>query len=187
MTSILKVDNIQNSSGTSALSINSSGSIEMDNTYSMLRLSMLSDKTSDGVITSWGNPTQTKQLTTFGNNPVTHSSGVFSFAKTGVYRIMFSCRMLHSGGDSTVSVAGQASYDGGSTYLQHIISSEGNSSGGTSTGGITLLDFFNVDNISNCKYRFYAESLAGSSQIYGESNVDGIHTTCVFERIADVQ
>ena len=187
MASIIGVETLQHTNGTTAATIDSGGSVAMDNTYSMLRLSMLSDKTSDGVITSWGNPTQTKQLTTFGNNPVTHSSGVFSFAKTGVYRIMFSCRMLHSGGDSTVSVAGQASYDGGSTYLQHIISSEGNSSGGTSTGGITLLDFFNVDNISNCKYRFYAESLAGISQIYGESNVDGIHTTCVFERIADVQ
>ena len=187
MASIIGVETLQHTNGTTAATIDSGGSVAMDNTYSMLRLSMLSDKTSDGVITSWGNPTQTKQLTTFGNNPVTHSSGVFSFAKTGVYRIMFSCRMLHQGGDSTVAVLGEASYDGGSTYLEHVKSSEGNSSGGTSTGAITLLDFFNVDNISNCKYRFNSSSMAGSSQIYGEGSANSIQTTCVFERIADVQ
>jgi hypothetical protein len=186
MASILNVDQINNAAGTTALSIDSSGSIAMDNTYSMLMLSLLSDQTSDGVMTSWGSPQQSKQLSTFGNNPVTHSSGVFSFAKTGVYRIMFSCRMLHSGGDSTVQVEGNASYDGGSTFITHVRASEGNSSGGTSTGAITLLDFFNVDNTSNCKYRFNASSLAGISQIYGATSSIA-QTVCSFERIADAQ
>ena len=119
MTSILKVDNIQNSSGTSAMSIDSSGSITMDNTYSMLMLSLLSDQTSDGVMTSWGSPQQSKQLSTFGNNPVTHSSGVFSFAKTGVYRIMFSCRMLHQGGDSTVMVEAEPQVASAGSLLRY--------------------------------------------------------------------
>lgn len=186
MTSILKVDNIQNSSGTSAMSIDSSGSIAMDNTYSMLNLSLLSDQTSNGVLTSWGSPQQSKQLSTFGNNPVTHSSGVFSFAKTGVYRIMLSCRMLHQGGDSTVMIEGNASYDGGSSFIIHVRASEGNSSGGTCTGAITLLDFFNVDDIANCKYRFNCTSLTGNSQIYGAS-ASAAYTVCSFERIADAQ
>ena len=186
MASILNVDQIKNAAGTTALTIDSSGSIAMDNTYSMLMLSLLSDQTSNGVLTSWGNFQQSKQLTTFGNNPVTHSSGVFSFAKTGVYRIMFTCRMLHQGGDSTVMVEGHASYDGGSTFITHVRASEGNSSGGTSTGAVTLLDFFNVDDISNCQYRFNASSLTGSSQIYGASSSIA-STVCSFERIADVQ
>lgn len=186
MTSVLKVDNIQNSAGTSVMSIDSTGSIAMDNTYSMLMLSLLSDQTSDGVLTSWGSPQQSKQLSTFGNNPATHSSGVISFAKTGVYRIMFSCRMLHQSGDSTVQVEGNASYDGGSTFITHVRASEGNSSGGTSTGAITLLDFFNVDNTSNCKYRFNVASVSGISQIYG-ANSSIAQTVCSFERIADVQ
>ena len=168
------------------MTIDSSGSIAMDNTYSMLHLSLLSDHTSDGVLTSWGNPQQSKQLSTFGNNPATHSSGVFTFAKTGVYRIMFSCRMLHQGGDTSVTIAGEASYDNGSTFVSHVRASEGNASGGTSTGAITLLDFFNVDNITNCKYRFKASSVSGSSQIYGASS-NLAQTVCSFERIADVQ
>lgn len=186
MASILNVDQIKNAAGTSALSIDSSGSIAMDNTYSMLRLSLLSDVTSNTTITDWGAPTNSKQLSTFGNNPVTHSSGIFSFAVNGVYRVSFSCRMLHAGGDSTVSVAGWASYDGGSTYNESVKASEGNSSGGTSTGSITLLDFINVDNASNFKYKFLTESLASNSQIYGASG-NIMYTTCVFERIADAQ
>lgn len=186
MASILNVDQIKNAAGTSAMTIDSSGSIAMDNTYSMLMLSLLSPHQSNGVLTAWGSPQQSKQLSTFGNNPVTHSNGVFSFAKTGAYRIMFSCRMLHQGGDSTVMVEGHASYDGGSTFITHVRASEGNSSGGTSTGAITLLDFFNVDDISNCQYRFNASSLTGSSQIYGASS-SVASTVCSFERIADVQ
>lgn len=178
---------IKDSTGTNtAMTIDSSGSIAMDNTYSMLHLSLLSDHTSDGVLTSWGSPQQSKQLSTFGNNPATHSSGVFTFAKTGVYRIMFSCRMLHQGGDTSVTIAGEASYDNGSTFVSHVRASEGNASGGTSTGAITLLDFFNVDNITNCKYRFKASSVSGSSQIYGASS-NLAQTVCSFERIADVQ
>ena len=81
---------------------------------------------------------------------------------------------------------GEASYDGGTTFITHVRASEGNSSGGTSTGAITLLDFFNVDNTANCKYRFSAASLSGSSQIYGSVSNEA-QTVCSFERIADAQ
>ena len=48
------------------------------------------------------------------------------------------------------------------------------------------IDFFNVDNTANCKYRFSAASLSGSSQIYGAVSNEA-QTVCSFERIADAQ
>ena len=94
MTSVLKVDNIQNSSGTSALSIDSSGSVSFPNTaVPAFRVGLLAAQveTSTGLKTVHWDETTTHNC--FLNGGVTNSSGVITVPKAGIYQVNATMRI----------------------------------------------------------------------------------------------
>ena len=187
MTSVIKVDNIQNSSGTSALSIDSSGNVSgvlEDNAAEFDQWYLTASHTTNATITNWaradgaGNATGWTKVGT----GMSHSSGVFTFPRTGVYRVHINAQ-FRDNGDDNVAANIEVTTDN-STYTQVGQALSGNDSSQNSTA--TLFYFVNVTDTSNVKVRFSADSLASGSFLHGEGS-GKIRSNVLFERIAPAQ
>ena len=90
MTSTLKVDNIAHSGGTTGMTINSSGQVDLpqNNNISMFGLQANQNVTSTVTLTNWG---QMNSQTHYGfktvGSAMNVSSGIFTASKLGVYRV----------------------------------------------------------------------------------------------------
>ena len=110
---------------------------------------------------------------------VTPSSGIFSFATTGLYQVMFTMRSQSSGSDTitgeTWVTQNNSSYD--------LVSQTANGDGGSSrvnTG--TSIAFVNVTNTSNVKVKFAISSLSSGTV---EGGTDSNLTCMTFIRLGD--
>ena len=184
MTSILKVDNIQNSSGTSALSIDSSGNVsgvfednaaEFDQWYLNA-----GSHTGNTTITDWARVTQTGWSKV--GTGMSHSSGVFTFPSTGLYKVSFFAQ-FRDDQDDNMAADIEVTTDN-STYTVVIQALSGETSGQNSASAVSY--FVNVTDTSNVKVKFSADSLDASSYIIGV-NSNKIRTNVMFERIAPAQ
>ncbi len=134
------------------------------------------------IITSW-----TRSSITGGGAYLTgmsHSSGVFTFPKTGIYRIDFKLGFYKSDHRRYVGAIAELSANSGSSYADltrtyvGLYDVDSNNSLGTSTA-LTHVD---VQDASTYRVRFKA--IADSPvTIYGAN--DDIRTTVMFERIAN--
>ena len=183
MTSVLKVDNIQNSSGTSALSIDSSGVVSLPNSVECDLWSLQSDfSTTNSHPTDWAR--ETAYGSTYVGTGMTVSSGVFSFPKTGVYKVSANIGFVVAGADGTAAIYLQATTDN-SSYGNVCWAGEGNRGTNDVSSAVSLQYIINVDNTDNVKVRFYTNSLSSGSHIRGDGSV--METNVMFERIADAQ
>jgi hypothetical protein len=186
MTSVIKVNNIQSSGGTAALSIDSSGLVTLPNSVYITRFSLQSNKTSNGDLTDWASPSLAKQVVSIGS-AVTVSSGVFTFPITGIWRIHLNSRVITTA-DGTLACSLSVSTDGGSSFTdQYAFASEGDGASTTNTGSIVLTDYINVDDASNIKTKLVAESVGSGGYVQGIASSSGLRTWVSFERITDAQ
>jgi len=183
MASIIGVETLQHTNGTTAATIDSSGLVTLPNSVYLSRYILNSDATVNGAITDWVAPSLSKQVGTIGT-AVTHSSGNFSFPITGIWKITAQARLLALTTDSTVGVDIMVTVDN-NTYTRYGFGGEGDGSD-TVTGSVTVQEIINVDDITNVKVQIAASSISGSSKIYGTSNNDS-RTQVIFERIANAQ
>ena len=183
MTSILKVNQIQNTAGTTALTVDSSGIVALPNSVYLSRYILGSDKTTDGTIIDWVSPSQSKQVGTIGT-AVTVSSGIFTFPATGIWKVSFQARVLTVSGDSTIALQIKVT-DDNSTYSVYGFGGEGHGTG-TMTGSLSVDEIINVDNVSNVKVKLDATSITSGCKFYGSGNNDS-RTQVIFERITDAQ
>jgi hypothetical protein len=181
MTSVIKVDNIQNSSGTAALSIDSSGRVDMNTSYVFDQWYLNANWTTDGDsdITSWSQVAFTGLGKVSG---MSHSSSVFTFPQTGLYKVTANFMQRDDGADNFAPLI-QVTTDN-STYntVATLISA---SSGTVNGGSVSSSVFINVDDTSNVKVKFRATSMDADSYIWGSSA--DIRTNVVFERVAPAQ
>lgn len=184
MTSILKVDNIQNSSGTSALSIDSSGNVSgvlEDNAAEFDQWYLTANHTSgNGVMTSWNRVSQTG-FSKVGTG-MSHSSGVFTFPSAGVYKVTIDA-MFRDDGDDNLAADIEVTTDN-STYTVVAQALSGETTTQNHASGISY--FVNVTDTSNVKVRFAVDSVDASSYIIGAAS-NKIRTNVMFERIAPAQ
>ena len=112
MTSVIKVDNIQNSSGTSALSINSGG-YALLNTPAWNQVGIPNAPTANSVII-W-NSGNTGSFAKHGCS-YNSSTGVVTVPVAGLYMVHFNiiCREQTAG--NTIAIQIEKSTDGGSTF-----------------------------------------------------------------------
>ena len=153
------------------------------NSVYLSRYILSSDKTTDGTITNWVSPSQSKQVGTIGT-AVSVSSGIFTFPKTGIWKIKFQSRILSVSGDSTIGLEIQVT-DDNNTYSVYGFGGEGHGTG-TMTGSLNVREIINVDNVSNVKAKLVATSITSGCKFYGSNNNDS-RTQVIFERIADAQ
>lgn len=176
MTSIIKVDNIQNSSGTSALSINSSGDVTFTTAeIDLYRLS--ADFSSNAVITGWERPDD-GHFAKLGTG-MSEASGIFTFPSTGLWRVDGNWSMSCVSNDAVV-VHVKLSQDSGSTYDIIALGVDSNGEGSAATTNI-----INVTNASTFKLQFLAQSLSSGSNFNGRTDFNETHV--VFHRIAPAQ
>ena len=115
MTSVIKVDIIQRSGGTAALSINSSGQVSMPNTVEIDSWRLTSSFTTDAATISGWERTDDATFAYAGTG-MTESSGVFTFPKTGLYKVTPQVEIITDSSDTVVTVDADVSSDSGSTY-----------------------------------------------------------------------
>lgn len=176
MASILGVETLQHTNGTTAATINSSGDVTFTTAeIDLYRLS--ADFSSNAVMTGWERPDD-GHFAKLGTG-MSEASGIFTFPSTGLWRVDGNWSMSCVSNDAVV-VQVQLSQDSGSTYDIIALGVDSDGEGGASTTNI-----INVTNASTFKLQFLAQSLSSGSSFNGRTDFNETHV--VFHRIAPAQ
>ena len=100
---------------------------------------------------------------------LTDSSGVFSFASTGIHLIMFTAEMFMTNNDGSGSLTLDITTDN-SNFNTASITSCGSSGGGSTTNQSGSNFFlFDVTDVSTHKFKFVTASMATNTKLNGSS------------------
>jgi len=178
----LLVQNIKHTNGTTAQTINSSGDItesnlEIDQFY----LNANDGQDGDGnVLTDWTRNNFTG-FTKVGTG-CSVSSGVFSFPRTGLYKLTYNFMAYgDSDGDNMTGVIQVTTNNSSYTSVALALAGSG-SNHGSAAEAIT---FVNCTDTSQVKFRLLSESMDSSSLTQGSTS--SIRTHIVIERVAPAQ
>ena len=140
--------------------------------------------TSGAIITSWARFTQANvsAASPLGTG-VTHSSGTFTFPRTGKYLIIGTAHFTIASNDNTLMQT-KVTVDN-STYVVYSTLKDGNPSGDVKTGGSSSFAFVDVTETSLVKLHMFAQSLASGSSLDGYNSDDGVQTGVMFIRMGD--
>ena len=140
--------------------------------------------TSGAIITSWARFTQANvsAASPLGTG-VTHSSGTFTFPRTGKYLIIGTAHFTIASNDNTLMQT-KVTVDN-STYIVYTTLKDGNPSGDVKTGGSSSFAFVDVTDTSLVKVHMFAQSLASGSSLDGYNSDDGVQTGVMFIRMGD--
>ena len=173
MSSNLNVDTIKNTSGTTLMDAN----ISID----LWRLSS-SFTTNSATITGWERPDDGYNAVI---NGLTESSGVFTFAVTGLYEVQVIIHAQNtSSSDGSFAASLEVSSDGGSNWDIGGFTFNGDIDTGTNKS-MTNKVFVNVTDTSLYRFRIVTNSLASGTQING--NTDYNYTCVSFVKLAPAQ
>lgn len=184
MASILKVDQINDrTNNNKAIEVDSNGIVDMPSTVMYDTYRLTSNVTSNGTITAWETPDNTGMATV--GDSMSVSSGIFTFPRTGVYRVAAFAFIENENGDDSTSFNTEFTTDNSAYNIFGIIlsSSDDSSAYIKSTGAMEVV--VNVTNVSTHKIRFTAGSISSSSLIIG--NTDRNQTYVCFQYLAPAQ
>lgn len=136
--------------------------------------------TGNATITAWARVTQTGWSKV--GTGMSHSSGVFTFPSTGLYKVSLFAQFRDDGDDNMAADIQVTTNN--STYASVIQALSGETSAQNSASAVSY--FVNVTDTSNVKVRFISDSIDASSYIIGWVS-DKIRTNVMFERLADAQ
>jgi hypothetical protein len=179
--STLNVDQIGHStSGTTAIEIDSSGRVDMNASYVFDQWYLNAHHTTNGDsdITAWS---QVAWAGTGKVSGMSHSSGIFTFPQTGLYKVTF---QQATRSDASDNMSGQVHVTTDNSTYNSVLSVSGGDSGsvnGTATGSV----FINVTDVSNVKVKLRATSMDTASYVIGNSTTTT--TNVMFERVAPAQ
>ena len=167
--------------GVTGLSIDSSGRVDMDASYVFDQWYLNANWETDGDsdITSWSQVSFTGTAKISG---MSHSSGIFTFPQTGLYKVTASFMQRDDGSDNFAPKILVTTDNSTYTDVVVLISA---SSGTVNGGAVSASVFVNVTDTTNVKVKFQATSMDAASYIWG-NNTD-IRTNVIFERVAPAQ
>ena len=190
MTSVLKVDTIQSSGGTNAVTIASDGKVtgSVNDSRQCVMGFMLTSGVSGGAdpITGWTNTaTQASargagEITRGGS--VSHSSGTFTFPFTGLWQIEFYTSLNADGQDNTLQYDVRSTPDGGTTYNTLTQAKAGVQQSGYKQN-LQMKTLFKVGDTTQDKIQFRQTSFSGSDQ--SEADATAMITYCIFTWLGD--
>ena len=155
--------------------------IASDKMYDQWRLSENETIASAGeVVTDWERPTETGTGTYI--TGMSHSSGVFTFPKSGIYRVQFTCTFYHSDNKRYVGIQMYISTNSGGSFSEiakNYTSIYENDNNAYATGTTTM--YLDIQDASTYRVRF-ACNAQNDVTLYGAN--DETRTTVLFERIA---
>ena len=185
MTSVIKVDTIQTSSGTGGLTVpTTSGTVATTNGITVADLWRLTgDLTADTApVTTWEQASSEADHGQVGSS-MSLSSGVFTFPETGMYAIFVQADM-QSETASTLTLSTRVSTDGGSTFNDRAYAIVRNTnSGGDARATAYSQMILDVTSTANVKVRFDFDTAISGSRIKG--NTDITITSVMFMRLGD--
>lgn len=191
MSSVLKVNALQHTTGVSALTVAGTGVItvakEIVNPDFIIDQWRLTSNyaTNDSVVIANWERTDDASFGRIGTG-ISESSGIFTFPTTGVYLITVNARVQVQSGDGTAGFELKVSTDNGSSSDTVATAYEGNTGSGdinTSTSASILV---NVTNASNFQFFLKTASIEGAaSHISGHTSEN--QTMITFERKGPAQ
>jgi len=162
MTSNLKVDNIQNLAG------NEFNFISMADQW---RLTSNTNQGTNADVTSNWERVDNSGWGGIGTG-LTESSGIFSFASTGIHLIIFSSEMFMSATDDSASLQLEITTDNSSYEIVSRSANAGRVSGGGSTNqGSTGFFLFDVTNTTTHKFKFSTASMGTNTRLQGDTSI----------------
>lgn len=190
--STLKVGTIQDhANGNNAISIDSAGQVSFPNSHLHQQWQLTSNVSSnDTVLSPFALSTISSQTNAMVGPSMSHSSGIFTFPKTGLYKV--TCDMMGINGnaaggtqDNYINVRINLSTDSGSSYtiIKELISG----ATGSVAFGHSGFVFINVTNASTFRVQFKTASIGSGSVINGNAANSFAYTSVSFERLTDAQ
>ena len=184
MTSVIKVDTIQTSSGTGGLTVpTTSGTVATTNGITVADLWRLpGDLTADTApVTTW-EQASTETVNGQIGTSMSLSSGIFTFPVTGMYLITVQADM-QSESASTLNLSTGVSTDGGTNFNDRAYAIVRNTAGGDSRATAYSQLILDVTSTANIKVRFNFDTAITGSKIYGNSDINV--TSVMFMRLGD--
>jgi hypothetical protein len=181
MSSILKVDQLQDSGGNAIITSNGSGTITVNsqpfkNGITMADGWRLTANTNTGtaavVSTNWERM-DTNEFSQIGTG-LTESSGVFTFPTTGIYWIHYVGRLTLNGNDTSANFILETTNDN-STWSNGGYATGGNGSGTNAGGSASGNNIFDVQDTSNYKIRFSTGSFGTATNLNGITSDNRTH------------
>ena len=186
MSSILKVDQLQDSGGNSIITSDGSGNVTQSKAgiteTDQWRLTGSTNAGVDGDVTSNWERNDTTGWGKIGTG-LTESSGIFSFPQTGIYRIDFRAIFSGTASDTTHVLNLHITLDN-SSYNNVAQARGGNidtSTTGASSGSNVF--FFDVTDTSLCKFKFVTSSFESSTVLQGATTDN--RTSFAMMRVGD--
>jgi len=110
---------------------------------------------------------------------LSESSGVFSFASTGIYLINYYAHVLLEGSDVNVEYKLYTTVNNSSYTLQTIAVAGSQSNPDNVRGAMSNSFIFDVTDTSNCKFKFYTDSFNTATALIGDSSWTGTGFTTI--------
>ena len=188
MASTLKVNTIEHTGGTSAVSIDSAGQVSLPNTHLLQQWQLTSDfGTNDATITPFALSTISTQTNAMVGPSMSHSSGIFTFPKTGLYKVTLDMTVLTSGAsqDNYANVQIQMSTNSGGAFttLKEVVCGGVQNLASGHSGHV----FMNVTDASTFRAKFITASINSGTVIRGSAASSFSYTSATFERLTDAQ
>ena len=182
MASILNVDKIRaTGSTTDGLTVDSGGRVDMPNTVMYDTYRLTADHSTIAVITAWEKPDNSLSVTV--GDSMSVSSGIFTFPRTGVYRVAFFAGIDTAAADSLGSVELRGTTDNSNYELLTYVREGGSSD--VDYGNVYGEAIVNISDTANRKVKLDAGSLSSGSVIMGHS--DRNETYICFQYLAPAQ
>jgi len=181
MASIIGVETLQHTNGTTAATIDSSGKVSLPNSVWLDQWRLTTNfSTNSAVITGWER-VDDASFSKVGSG-MTQSSGVWSFPVTGLWSVRFYVALSIGAADTSCNIDGYTRASSSDTYDQILRIAEGSSAAeNPSTGGEAIINVTSTD----YQLKFETQSLGGSSALVGDTNFNRSYIT--FQRITDSQ
>jgi len=187
MSSILKVDQLQDSGGNAIISSNGSGTITVNSQPFKNGITEADQWRLTANLTANADPisanlerVDTGQFAKIGTG-MTVSSGYWTFPSTGLYQVSCTFRAEIVSNDNVV-ISTWTTPDN-STYTQIGLAVDSGDGSSTGAGSASSNIFFNVTDTSTHKIKFKAESVASGSYFLGSTSINNTYFT--FIRLGD--
>ena len=170
MSSVLKVDEIQNTSGTTGLTIDNNGVVSTPNTvmYDIYILGSNFDL-DNGTLKDWVKPSAPLYVNSGIGDLMSISAGIFTFPKTGVYKVSYFATISNSAGDDQTAVSLFAT-ESNSTYSRVVYLGTGNAGTGTNLSVAYGEALLNISDTANQKVLLRLESATNGSLVSGNGS-----------------
>ena len=173
----VKTDTIKNQAGTTAMTVNTSGHVNLNkNVIEQWLLDAADASTSAGTLTPWARDTRNRIASR--NTGITQSSGIFTFPHNGIYKAVLTVNG-YGGTFNFIGGSIDISTNSGASFTAHKLSYS-NTGGSGQHYTVTVQAIFDVI-ASN--FRLRTRTVGNTASIRGAQSGEHTSTSLIFEQL----